>query len=160
MSSTTALAEKSRTPDFDPVYRERRAYKFWNDGHIRFSDLDALGHLSSVRTGEYFAEARAKLFRTAIPGWPGGCPQVPVLKTSLITFEREGHYPAPISMGVAVEAFGRTSFRLVMAVFEGDECLSLSRNVFVFIDSATRAPVAPDAAIVEAFTRLAPAPGA
>lgn len=160
MSGAAAPAQgaekKDRVPDFDPVYRDRKAYKLWVNDTLRFCDLDALGHLNSGRTGEYFIDARATLFLKAIPGWPAECPQLPVIKTSFISHEREAHFPSEVETGLAVERMGRTSFSLVMGAFEkGGECFALSRNVFVFIDSKARKPVEPSAEIVAAFKNLA-----
>jgi acyl-CoA thioester hydrolase len=142
---------------FDPTLRERLAYRFWVKEHVRFTDLDALGHVSAVRTNEYFNSARASLFQQAIDQWPNAARQLPVLKLSIVLNEQEMHFPLELDVGLAIERWGKSSLTMVLAAF-GPECCALSRNVFVFIDAVTRAPVPPDEAIRENFTRLAGSP--
>jgi len=139
--------------EFAPKLKERAAYKFWVKEHVRFTDLDALGHVSAVRTNEYFNSARASLFKKAIKNWPQA-EQLPVLKLSIVQNEREMHFPSDLDVGLMIEKWGRTSLTMVLGVF-GSECFALSRNVFVFIDAKSRQPVVPDAASKDSFIKLA-----
>jgi acyl-CoA thioester hydrolase len=145
---------ESPATDFDPAYRDRETYFFWTGEHVRFTDLDALGHVSAVRTNEYFNSARASLFQQTIANWPQA-EQLPVLKLSIVLNEREMHFPLDIDVGLAIEKWGNTSVTVVLAAFDGVECLALSRNVFVFIDADTREPARPHEDIRAAITRLA-----
>jgi len=139
---------------FDHGLKERSAYKFWVKDHVRFTDLDALGHVSAVRTNEFFNGVRATLFYRAIEKWPRS-QQLPVLKLSVIQHVREAHFPDELDIGMVIEEFGRTSVTAVLGVFNASDCLALSRNVFVFIDAVTRMPTIPTDQIKENFTKLA-----
>lgn len=139
---------------FDPAWREKSAYKFWVREQVRFTDLDALGHVSAVRTNEYFNSARAALFEQGITNWPHA-EQLPVMKLSVVVNDKEMHFPQQLDVGLVIEKWGTTSLTVVLGVFAGPECTALSRNIFVFIDAKTRAPVAPADYIKENFTRLA-----
>lgn len=138
---------------FDEAFKQKPAYKFWVRELVRFTDLDALGHVSAVRTNEYFNTARASLFKQAIPNWPRA-DQLPVLKLSILSHEKEMHFPADVDVGITIEKWGKSSLVTVMGVFSPD-CVALSRNVLVFIDAKTRAPVTPHDAIKQNLTKLA-----
>ena len=140
--------------DFDPILRARSAYKFWQKDHVRFNDLDALGHFGSARAQEFFTDVRARLFHDAMPGWPN-VTRLPVLRASSTSHEKEAHFRATLETGLVIEKFGRTSLSFVMGIFQGEDCIALSRNVFVFIDSTTRKSTEPGAEIVAAFMKLA-----
>lgn len=137
---------------FSSADKDAANYKFWHDDSVRFNDLDALGHVSSVNYNIYFAGARTKLFKAAIPNWPDSG-IVPVLRSLTIDFESELHYPAAIKVGLKLDGFGTTSFTLTSAVFSDGKCIALCRNVFIVIDTATRGPVAVPDAIKSAFTQ-------
>ncbi len=140
--------------EFDAGYRVRSKYSFWAKDQVRFSDLDALGHVSSVRTNEFFANARTQLFRKAIPEWPLS-KQIPILKINAVRHESEIGYPQQLETGLFVEKFGNTSVNLVMGLFGNNDCLALCRNVFVFIDRFTRQAVIPSGDINESFLKIA-----
>jgi acyl-CoA thioester hydrolase len=138
---------------FDVSLRGRSAYTFWVREHVRFTDLDALGHVSAVRTNEYFNTARASLFRQVVKDWPMA-EQLPVMKLAVVQHEQEIHFPADLDVGLVIEGFGKTSLTVVLAVFIADKCLALSRNVFVFIDTKTRLPTPPHHALKDRFMEL------
>jgi len=128
---------------FGPALKQKSAYKFWVKDHVRFTDLDALGHVSAVRTNEFFNGVRAALFHRAIEKWPYA-QQLPVLKWSVIQHEQESGFPDDLDVGLVIEAFGTTSVTAVMGVFNASGCIALSRNVFVFIDAETRLSTPPN----------------
>jgi acyl-CoA thioesterase FadM len=138
---------------FAPALKDRSPYKLWIKDNVRFSDLDALNHVSSVRINEFFASARTTLFKQAIPGWPTS-PHVPVLRLNIISHEAEIGFPQALDIGLCIEKFGTTSVTLVMGLFESDKCFALCRNIFVFIDSATRQKTSPTDTIKQNFLKI------
>src|SRR5580704_1337586 len=75
------------TERFDP-----RRYKFWTEDHVRFSDLDPLGHVNNNAIGQYFENARAALFLKVMPDWPRQ-DNLFILAHIAIDFRRELHLP-------------------------------------------------------------------
>ena len=130
------------TDHFTAKHLDRSQYKYWHKDQVRFNDLDALGHVGSIRVNEYFAGVRTKLFKETIPDWPDS-DVFPVLKLSIVQYEAEINYPADLDVGLLIEKFGNTSLAVVMAVFDSAKCLALCKNVFVFIDDKTRLATAP-----------------
>jgi len=123
---------------FDPA-----RYKFWTDDHVRFSDLDPLGHVNNNAIGQYFENARALLFQDLTPEWPQG-DQIFVLAHIAIDFRAELHMPAQLRIGTLVTRVGRTSASGEYAVFEetkgGLRGIATCESVSVLIDMRTRKP--------------------
>ncbi len=127
-------------------------YRFWQDEHVRFADLDPVGHANNNAIGAYFENARVGLLTAAdvyahLPG------QAVVLRCTVFEFLGEIHYPAPLRIGLGVIALGTSSIRVAGALFVGETIKATHDATQVLIDRATRRPVPiPDAA----RTALAP----
>lgn len=118
-------------------------YRFWITEHIRFADLDLLGHVNNKAFLTYAESARAAFLReTGL--WVPQAPRQNVLARLEIDYRRELHYPGELRVGVRVLDIGRTSFRLGIGVFDGEHCAATITTVLVRIDVATRAAVALD----------------
>ncbi|HEV7370085.1 thioesterase family protein [Arenibaculum sp.] len=121
------------------------AYRFWTEEHVRFADLDPLGHANNNAIGTFFEAARVDLFARSGNPVSGG-PLGVVLARITIDFRAELHYGAPIRIGTRVVRFGRTSLDVRSAIFRGDLCAATSEGVCVLIDMEGRRPTPfPDA---------------
>ena len=138
--------------NFDPSYHDRAIYKLWARDNVRLTDLDHHGHVSGVRVHELFATVRTLLFREAMPKWPK-LDVLPVMKLNLVQHEREIGFPLSPDIGLLVEHFGTTSFSLVMAIFLGDHCMALNRQILIFIDGSTRKKAAAEDTVKSVFLR-------
>jgi acyl-CoA thioester hydrolase len=116
-----------------------KRYKHWVEDHVRFSDLDALGHTNNVAIGEFFENARAILFMEVTPRWPYR-DQIFVLAHIGIDYRREMHMPAKLRIGTCVTGFGRTSMRMASALFHEGNGIAYAETVSVLIDEASRQP--------------------
>lgn len=108
---------------------------------MRFSDLDALGHVNSLSIAQYFENRRVAMFNGLSPGWPH-LPAIFVLVNLTIDYRHELHYPADLRVGLKLLAMGDTSLQLAAAVFRGDTAIAASTSVQVLIDTTTRKPTA------------------
>lgn len=119
-------------------------YKHWIDDHVRFSDLDPLGHVNNNAIGQYFENARAALFMKVTPEWPHR-DQLFVLARAAIDFRRELHLPAKLRIGTGILRLGRTSMTLANALFREEEKASdgiaYCESVSVFVNNTTRRPI-------------------
>ena len=115
-------------------------YPLWTNDHVRFCDLDALGHVNNNAMGMYFENARAKLLSLITPGWPWG-ETLFVLVHTCITFRSELHMPARLRIGTCVTKVGNTSMHVANALFHGETPVAYSESTSVLIDGKTRAPV-------------------
>ena len=104
----------------------------------RWTDFDALGHLTHVAYPEFLDEAR-DAYLTATVGsfsdWP--C----VVAHISIDYVREVRYPAPsVTVRTAVEAIGRSSVTFVHEVVGPDgDVVASGKGVVVAFDPETRA---------------------
>jgi acyl-CoA thioester hydrolase len=123
----------------DAEHFDQRRYKHWTLDHVRFSDLDPLGHVNNNAIGQYFENARAALFMEVTPHWPRRH-HLFVLARIAIDFRRELHMPAQLRIGTAALRMGRTSLILASGLFHGEDGIAYGETVSVYIDNATRKP--------------------
>jgi acyl-CoA thioester hydrolase len=124
----------------DNRYLDAALYKHWIEDHVRFSDLDPLGHVNNNSIGQYFENARAALFMNITPHWPHR-EQLFILARVAVDFLRELHMPADLRIGTGVIKAGRTSLTLANVLFKGDDCITYCESVSVLIDRGTRKPI-------------------
>lgn len=133
------MATDLPTPTDAERFQSRR-YKHWSEDHVRFSDLDPLGHTNNNAIGEYFENSRADLFRKVTPQWPRGG-EIFVLARISIDYRHELHMPAHLRIGTRVLGFGRTSMRMASAVFHEKIGIAYAETVSVLINEQSRKPV-------------------
>ena len=117
------------------------AYSFWVDEHVRFADLDVLGHVNN-KAFFTFAESGRVVFLKATGMWKPGAQRQGVIVRAEMDYHRELHYPASLRIGLRVTKVGRTSFTLALGMFNGEHCVATNVTVVVRIDTQTREPVA------------------
>jgi acyl-CoA thioester hydrolase len=128
-------AGNSETVEFtDPA-----AYRFWVDEHVRFQDLDPLGHANNNAFGIYFESGRVA-FLSALGFKDGQENRGTVLARITIDFRAELRYADRIRIGSRILKVGRTSATLASAVFRDDLCAATCSAVIVLIDTESRRP--------------------
>jgi len=138
----------------------RREFRHLHPISTRWDDNDVYGHVNNVR---YFA-----FFDTAINAWlirEGG---LDVERGDVIGVCAESHcaytaaiaFPDAVEVGLRTAHLGTSSVRYELAVFrDGDEeSAATGWFVHVFVDRATRRPVAIPAPLRAALERLSAAP--
>jgi acyl-CoA thioester hydrolase len=124
-------------PDNPRQLANRALYKFWTPEAVRFSDLDALGHVNNNAYGVYFETGRiAFMIASGVRADPAD-PAVFVAHLE-IDYLKELHFPNQLEVGVGVLALGTSSVRLGAALFCGEACHAVSQAVMVRIDKTTR----------------------
>jgi YbgC/YbaW family acyl-CoA thioester hydrolase len=103
----------------------------------RWTDFDALGHLTHAAYPVFLDEARDAYLRATVGSfieWPN------VVVHVAIDFRREIRYPAEaVLVRTEVTEVGRTSITFEQAVLQGEEVAAQARAVVVAWDEATRA---------------------
>ncbi|MEQ1438898.1 thioesterase family protein [Fontimonas sp. SYSU GA230001] len=127
-----------------PVATDVAAYRFWIDEHVRFDDLDMLGHVNNKSFTTYAESGRAAFLRHTGLWRPGAAP-VNVIARLEVDYLRELHYPADVRVGVRVLRIGRSSFTLGLGMFSDGHCVATAATVLVHIDPVTRRSVELDA---------------
>ncbi|MFA5941163.1 MAG: thioesterase family protein [Sinimarinibacterium sp.] len=123
---------------------DEAAYRFWIDEHVRFDDLDMLGHVNNKSFTTYAESGRAAFLRASGLWRPGSAPHNVIARLE-VDYLRELHYPADVRVGVRVLKIGRSSFTLGLGMFSGGHCVATAATVLVHIDAQTRKSVELDA---------------
>jgi acyl-CoA thioester hydrolase len=103
----------------------------------RWTDFDALGHLTHAAYPVFLDEARDAYFRATVGSF-SEWPQVVVHLS--VDFRREIRYPAEtVDVRTVVAEVGRTSVTFDQQVSDGRRVVATARAVVVAWDEATRA---------------------
>jgi acyl-CoA thioester hydrolase len=120
--------------EFDPLDLE--AYRFWAAEHVRFADLDMLGHVNNKAYATYFETGRVGYF--AARGLSDG-PRVGMAMVRLeIDYRKEIRFPAALRVGVRPLKLTRSTLSLACAIFNDDVCASTSVSTAVRFDPNAR----------------------
>lgn len=123
---------------------------------VRWSDLDALGHVNNSRFFTFFEQARVEWVEQS--GWGDGTvPGGPVVVTSACRFLRPIGYPATIEVALFTGPLGNKSIPTYYEIRAVDdpELLADGEAVMVWIDTETGRSVA----LPEQVRALLDAPG-
>lgn len=120
-------------------WQGRAYYKFWASEHVRFADLDALGHVNNNSYGLYVETGRIALWQEVLQGNFWKQTHYSLLRASHTEYHRELHYPNALSLGVRILKIGNTSAEAVIGVFTGDVCHATTHSVSVYVNATTHA---------------------
>ena len=113
------------------------AFPFRASAEIRFSDLDAQGHVNNAVYATFSEIGRvAFLYRPDEPLAPPGARFV--IARIEIDFLAELHWPGTVEIGTGVTRIGRSAFGLTQGLFSGRRAVAAVENVVVMTDGETR----------------------
>jgi acyl-CoA thioester hydrolase len=118
---------------------DRGGYKLWFKEHVRFSDVDHNNHVNHAVFLNYFETARVSTTRNPALGMLSDDENFNVVRVE-VDYKSELRFPGDFEIGIRGLKYGRTSFRLGQAVFQGDRCCCTEEVVLVFMDRAARKP--------------------
>jgi acyl-CoA thioester hydrolase len=130
---------------------ERRQSPAWGDGafartiHVRFSDIDVLGHVNNVRYLDYLQDAQTDLalevFREARVN---GSVHLVVARNEIDYLGQLNLRPEPYAVWARVDAVGRTSVTYELELRDAERMMARSRVVTVNLgDDHRPAPIHP-----------------
>jgi acyl-CoA thioester hydrolase len=118
--------------------------------HVRFSDVDAYGHVNNVKYFEYLQEARISLLAGV------GRDLSEAQGTSMVVAQTDVDYRRPILFRAEpydcrswVTRIGTTSMTIESEIRDGESVLARARVVTVWFDPETQRPTEPPEAIRE-----------
>ena len=124
----------------DARRHDMAAYPWSTEVATRFGDMDFNGHLNNVAIAQLYEEGRVRFNQWLRGAYPIGRPRFLVARVE-IDYLGEARYPAPVTLGTASLAVGRTSWRIGLGLFQGGTCLGLCDTVMVHRGEAGPAPV-------------------
>ena len=126
---------------------------------VRWSDVDAYGHVNNVKYFEYFQEARIRYLMRIFDVTGPGERAVPLVIAQMDVDYRVPilFRPEPYDVHSWVSSVGNSSFVIESEIRDGETLLSRARVVAVMFDAATQkaspAPAAHRAALMTELTR-------
>jgi acyl-CoA thioester hydrolase len=129
------MSAAEATEDFDPTSPE--SYNFWATEHVRFADLDMLGHVNNKAYATYYETARVAAM--AACNLTDGIAVGMAMIRLEIDYRKEIRFPAELRLGVRLRKLGNSSLALACAIFNRDVCASTSYSIAVRFDPKTRA---------------------
>jgi acyl-CoA thioester hydrolase len=124
---------------------ERRAqYPYGLEIPTRWMDCDAYGHVNNVIYYSWFDTAVTRMLFDAGVIWMDASPVIGLCVESHCVFFAPIAFPETVEARVRIGRFGDKSLRYEIALFVGgrDEPAAAGYFVHVFVDRATRRPVA------------------
>lgn len=109
---------------------------------VRWSDLDALGHLNNATYLTLCEEARIERLTALAPNWWTES-YSPVVASASVQFRRAITAPGPVLVAVGFDAPGRTSLRMTYTIAteaDPETVCAEADSVLVWIDRATASP--------------------
>lgn len=120
-----------------PAATDAAAYRFWATEHIRFADLDVLGHVNNIAFTIYAESGRAAFLSKTGLWTPHGDRQNVIARIEM-DYRCELHYPGEVRVGLRVLKLGRSSFTVGIGLFDGELCAATAQAVLVRIDRISR----------------------
>ena len=111
---------------------------------LMFTDIDSLQHVNNIAIARYLAEARAT-FDAEVLGdnlvaesaGGGGF----VIARVTIDYLDEAKHPGTVDVHTGCAGVGRTSFKVVQALFQADRCVAASLTTLVYRDAGRPCPL-------------------
>lgn len=139
-----------------PAPARRDAYREFQRLPTRWRDNDVYGHMNNAVFYEYVDTAvNAWIVRSGTLDVPGGA-VIGLVVASDCAFHAALGFPDPVDAGLRVAKIGRSSVRYEVGLFRGDadEAAAQAGFTHVYVDAATRRPVALPKAFAQALEGL------
>ena len=121
------------------IFSKRDSYKHWSKEHVRYGDLDPVGHANNAAYATYFESARVGLLAEIKGSMDGSDPRYDAAVVQLnISFLKELRLNQDIEIGTLVTNIGNSSMQLISGLFIQDTCCALCECVTVYFDKKER----------------------
>ncbi len=117
-----------------PDLTDRALYHHWAQDHVRFQDLDRVGHVNNIA---FLVYAETGRIAWAEQTWPGSTAGTGIGWTIVrITFNylAQAHFPGTVDIGTRTLRLGTSSCTLGQGLFVGDTCVGTAESVVVWTD--------------------------
>jgi acyl-CoA thioester hydrolase len=135
----------------------RDQFKHWTTLDVRWSEVDAYGHVNNVAYFIYFEAARARyILDTNKYDALMGKTALQVIVNCTMNFRREVRFPATLDVGVAVTSIGRTSYTMLCGMFLAgtDTLVADGVGTLVILDPVTKRPIPMPEDFIKTFEEL------
>ncbi|QCI65715.1 acyl-CoA thioesterase [Phreatobacter stygius] len=143
-----------------PIARPRNAFRWFTPIQTRWSDNDQYGHINNVVYYAYF-DTVVNAFLIGEAGLaPVGGAWMGLVVDTRCSFFAPASYPESLEAGIVFAERGRSSQRYEIGIFKagGAETLAHGHFVHVYVDAATRRPIALPESLTAAIDRTTTRP--
>ncbi|AMG88988.1 acyl-CoA thioesterase [Bordetella bronchiseptica] len=142
-----------------PQRWQRAGFGHFEAMPVRWMDCDMYGHVNNVVYYAYFDTAVNRYLASAGQLDPQAGAVIGLVVETHCNFHAPAEFPETLQIGLRVAHVGRSSVRYELGVFRpGDElCAAQGHFVHVYVDRASRRPVALPAGLRACLGRLAAA---
>ncbi|MDB5723718.1 MAG: acyl-CoA thioesterase [Novosphingobium sp.] len=127
----------------DPALLDPTRYPFACEIATRFGDLDVNMHINNVALAGICEDGRVRFHKAsgyhAALGGAGGVGAM--VASFAIEYLGQAFYPAPVTVHVAAERLGGTSYSLVQLIRQGDRTAAFTRATMVVVKDDRPAPI-------------------
>lgn len=118
-----------------PCLRQLDAYPFLTEISARYGDQDPQAHVNNVAIASIYEDARARfLYWLADQALQPLDPPGRMIASLRIDYLAQLYYPGTFQIGVGIGAIGRTSYRMLLGIFQQGDCAGLCETVVVHSD--------------------------
>lgn len=135
----------------------RDQFKHWTTLEVRWSEVDAYGHVNNVAYFIYFEAARAKyILDTNRYDALMGKSALQVIVNCMMNFRQEVHFPSTLEVGIAVSSIGTTSYSMMCGIFLAgtNELVADGTGKLVILDPMTKRPMPMPEDFINTFEEL------
>lgn len=130
----------------DPALLDPSRYPFACEIATRFGDLDINLHINNVALAEICEDARVRFhkasgYHAALDGSGGGAKVGAMVASFAIEYLGQGFHPDPLTVHVAAERVGSTSYSLIQLVRQGERTVGFTRATIVVVSDGRPAPI-------------------
>ena len=143
----------SETPTM--ILTDRRSYEHWTNVSLRYGDTDKLGHINNAVFVTLLEAGRVSVLFDK-EGAIARDSKTFVIANLKLDFRAEMHFPGTAEVGTALLSIGRSSVKLIQAIFKDGVCCATAESTIVLIDEKTRKSSPISNELRELVTKLAP----
>lgn len=111
-------------------------YTNWGKEHVRYGDLDPVGHANNVSFARYFESGRVNIIKK-LDGFYNNNQDTAIVQLN-ITYIKELHLDDQIDVGAKIGKIGNSSVEILSALFCRGECVATAYGVVVMFDKIKR----------------------
>jgi acyl-CoA thioester hydrolase len=126
----------------DPALLDPERYPFAYEMATRFGDLDLNQHINNVALAQICEEGRVRFHKASGYHAALGESGVGAMVASFaIEFLGQGYHPAPLTIHVAAERMGNTSYSLIQLLRQEARTVAFARGTMVVVKDGKPVPI-------------------
>ncbi len=128
----------------DPALLDPARYPFACEVATRFGDLDTNLHINNVALASICEDVRVRFHKASgyhLALGKGGAGATAMVASLAIEYLGQGYHPDPLTVHVAAERIGNTSYSLIQLIRQEDRTVAFARSTMVMVKDDKPAPL-------------------